>query len=76
LGYSHPIDFPIPAGIEITVEKGTRVRVRGSDKRLVGQTAADIRDLRPPDPYKQKGIRYAGEWLRKKAGKAAATATK
>jgi len=76
LGYSHPIEFPIPEGIEISVEKNTRVKVSGIDKQRVGQTAAEIRALRPPDPYKQKGIRYTDEVLRKKAGKAAATGTK
>lgn len=76
LGYSKPIEFPIPEGIEISVDKLTRIKVSGIDKQLVGQVAADIRALRPPDPYKQKGVRYAGELLRKKAGKAAATVTK
>jgi large subunit ribosomal protein L6 len=72
LGYSHPIEFPIPEGIHISVEKQTHLVVSGADKRLVGQVAADIRALRPPDPYKQKGIRIAGERLKKKAGKAGA----
>lgn len=76
LGYSHTIEFPVPAGIEITVEKNTRVKVSGFDRQQVGQVAAEIRALRPPDPYKQKGIRFVGEVLRKKAGKAAATTTK
>jgi len=76
LGYSQPVEFPIPEGIQITVEKATRVTVSGIDKQLVGQVAKEIRTLRPPDPYKQKGIRFVGEQLRKKAGKAAATATK
>lgn len=76
LGYSQPVAFPIPEGIEISVDKLTRVKVSGIDKQLVGQVAAEIRALRPPDPYKQKGVRYAGELLRKKAGKAAATAAK
>jgi large subunit ribosomal protein L6 len=69
LGYSHPIDFPLPKGISAEVEKQTLVTIRGIDKELVGQTAAKIRDLRKPDPYKGKGVRYAGEVLRKKAGK-------
>jgi large subunit ribosomal protein L6 len=73
LGYSHPIEFPIPAGIEIKVDKNTHIVVSGADKRLVGQVAADIRGLRSPDPYKQKGIRYTGEQLKKKAGKTGAT---
>lgn len=75
LGYSHPIEFPIPEGIQITVEKQTRVTVTGADRGRVGQTAANIRGLRPPDPYKQKGIRLAGERLKKKAGKAGAAKT-
>lgn len=72
LGYSHPIEFPIPAGLSIAVEKLTHVIVRGADRQRVGQLAADIRRLRPPDPYKNKGVRYTGERLKKKAGKAAA----
>ncbi len=75
LGYSHPIEFSIPEGIVISVEKQTHLVVSGADKRLVGQVAADIRSLRPPDPYKQKGIRVTGERLKKKAGKAGAKAT-
>ena len=74
LGYSHPIEFPIPDGIQITVEKQTRISISGIDKQKVGQVAANIRGLRPPDPYKNKGIRYAGEVLQKKVGKAGATA--
>jgi large subunit ribosomal protein L6 len=69
LGYSHPIDFPIPQGISVAVEKQTRLTVSGCDKQQVGQVAADIRALRPPDPYKNKGIRYVGERLKKKVGK-------
>lgn len=76
LGYSQPVEFPIPEGIHISVDKQTHVVVSGIDKQLVGQVAAEIRALRPPDPYKQKGIRFVGEVLRKKAGKAAATTTK
>lgn len=72
LGYSHPIEFPIPEGIQITVEKQTHLTVTGSDRARVGQAAADIRGLRPPDPYKQKGIRLTGERLKKKSGKAGA----
>lgn len=75
LGYSHPVEFPLPDGITATVEKQTKLTVSGIDKQLVGQVAANMRALRPPDPYKLKGIRLAGERLRKKAGKAAATAT-
>jgi large subunit ribosomal protein L6 len=72
LGYSHPIEFPVPEGVEIKVEKNTRLSVSGCDRQLVGQVAANIRRLRPPDVYKLKGIRYAGERLRKKAGKTGA----
>ncbi len=75
LGYSHPIEFPIPEGLQIAVEKQTRVVVSGADRGRVGQAAADIRALRPPDPYKQKGIRLVGERLKKKAGKAGAAKT-
>jgi large subunit ribosomal protein L6 len=74
LGYSHPIEFPIPEGLTISVEKQTHIVVAGVDKREVGQVAAEIRALRPPDPYKNKGIRYTGERLRKKVGKAVAAA--
>ena len=74
LGKSHPIEFPIPEGIQIVVEKQTHLVVSGADKGQVGQVAADIRSLRPPDPYKQKGIRITGERLKKKAGKAGAKA--
>ncbi len=74
LGYSHPIEFAIPQGLSVSVEKQTHMIVRGADKQRVGQLAADLRRLRPPDPYKNKGIRYTGEKLKKKAGKAAAGA--
>lgn len=76
LGFSQPVEFPIPDGIQISVDKQTRVVVSGIDRQKVGEVAAEIRALRPPDPYKQKGIRYVGEVLRKKAGKAAATVVK
>lgn len=72
LGYSHPIEFEIPKGIAISVEKQTHLVVSGADRQQVGQVAAKIRALRPPDPYKNKGIRYTGERLRKKVGKAVA----
>jgi large subunit ribosomal protein L6 len=72
LGYSHPILFPIPEGIQVTVEKQTHMTVTGADKNQVGQVAANMRALRPPDPYKQKGVRITGERLKKKAGKAGA----
>jgi len=75
LGYSHPIEFPIPEGIQITVEKQTHLTVSGADRGRVGQVSANIRALRPPDPYKQKGIRITGERLKKKAGKAGAAKT-
>ena len=71
LGYSHPIEFIPPAGITIKTESPTRVVISGADKAVVGQVAADIRDFRPPEPYKGKGIRYEGEYVRRKAGKAA-----
>ena len=74
LGYSHPIEMSIPEGLSITVDKQTHVVVRGADKQRVGQMAAEIRGLRPPDPYKNKGVRYTGERLKKKVGKAAAAA--
>ena len=73
LGYSHPVEFKIPEGIKIAIEKQTHVTVSGIDRQKVGQVAAEIRRLRKPDPYKQKGIRYVGEVLKKKAGKAGAT---
>jgi large subunit ribosomal protein L6 len=73
LGYSHPVEFKIPEGIKIAVDKQTRVTITGIDRQKVGQVAAEIRSLRKPDPYKQKGIRYVGEILKKKAGKAGAT---
>ncbi|MPZ20073.1 MAG: 50S ribosomal protein L6 [Luteitalea sp.] len=72
LGYSHPVVFDIPEGIEIAVDRNTHVVVSGIDKQRVGQVAANIRALRKPDPYKQKGIRYTGEVLKKKVGKTGA----
>ena len=72
LGYSHPVVFPLPQGIDVAIEKQTHVTVTGIDKQLVGQVAANMRSLRKPDPYKQKGVRYTGEVLKKKAGKAGA----
>jgi large subunit ribosomal protein L6 len=65
--------FPIPEGIKVAVDKQTRLTISGIDRQRVGQVAAEIRNLRKPDPYKQKGIRYVGEILKKKAGKAGAT---
>ena len=72
LGYSHQIEFDIPADIEIAIEKQTHITVSGIDRQRVGQVAADIRALRKPDPYKQKGVRYTGEVLKKKVGKTGA----
>src|SRR5512146_679281 len=72
LGYSHPIVFDIPAGIDIAIDKQTHITVTGVDRQLVGQVAANIRRMRKPDPYKQKGVRYTGEVLKKKAGKTGA----
>jgi len=73
LGYSHPIDFPLPEGIEIKVDKQTHLVVSGADRQKVGQVAAEIRGLRPPEPYKGKGIKYVDEGIKKKAGKAGKT---
>ena len=75
VGYSHPVTFPPPAGIEFEVPAPNRVVVRGIDKQMVGEVAAEIRQVRKPEPYKGKGIRYEGEYVRKKAGKAAKTTT-
>jgi large subunit ribosomal protein L6 len=72
LGYSHPVVFDIPTGIDILIEKQTHITVTGVDRQLVGQVAANIRRFREPDPYKQKGVRYTGEVLKKKAGKTGA----
>ena len=72
IGYSHSIEVLMPAGVDIKIEGNTKIEVSGIDKQLVGQTAANIRSLRKPDPYKQKGIRYVGEVLRKKEGKTGA----
>jgi len=70
LGFSHPIEYRAPAGIKLTAPQPTAITIEGSDKALVGQVAAELRSLRPPEPYKGKGIRYAGEVIRRKAGKA------
>ena len=73
LGYSHPIEFPLPTGIDVTVDaKQTHLVVSGIDRQKVGQVAADMRSLRKPDPYKNKGVRYTGEKLKKKVGKTGA----
>jgi len=70
LGYSHPIKYSLPKGVTATVEKQTMVTIKGPDKQVVGQVAADIRSMRPPEPYKGKGIKYSDEVIRRKAGKA------
>ena len=72
LGYSHPVIFDVPQGIEVAITNQTHVTVSGVDRQLVGQVAANIRRLRKPDPYKQKGVRYTGEVLKKKVGKTGA----
>jgi large subunit ribosomal protein L6 len=72
LGYSHPVVLDVPAGIDVAIDKQTHVTVTGIDRQLVGQVAANIRRLRKPDPYKQKGVRYTGETLKKKVGKTGA----
>lgn len=70
LGFSHPIEFRAPAGIKLSAPNPTTVQIEGTDKEIVGQVAAEIRGLRPPEPYKGKGIKYQGEVIRRKAGKA------
>ena len=73
LGYSHPIEYPLPSGIDVAVDpKQTKLTITGIDRQKVGQVAAEMRGLRPPDPYKNKGVRYAGERLKKKVGKTGA----
>jgi large subunit ribosomal protein L6 len=73
LGYSHPIEYPLPTGVEASVDpKQTKIALTGIDRQKVGQVAAEMRSLRPPDPYKNKGVRYAGERLKKKVGKTGA----
>jgi large subunit ribosomal protein L6 len=71
LGYSHPVIFPLPDGITAEIDKQTAITLKGADKALLGQTAAKLRALRKPDPYKGKGIRYSGEYVRRKVGKKA-----
>ena len=71
LGFSHAVEYPVPEGIEIETPTPTQVVVRGADKQCVGQVAAEIRSIRPPEPYKGKGVRYVGELVRRKAGKTA-----
>jgi large subunit ribosomal protein L6 len=74
VGYSHPVEYRAPEGVQIIVEKPTSVKVEGIDKELVGHVAAELRRVRPPEPYKGKGIRYVGEHVRRKAGKTGAKA--
>lgn len=69
LGYSHPINYPIPAQVKVTVEDNTKITVEGPDKQSVGQVAADLRAFYPPEPYKGKGVRYVGEHVKRKEGK-------
>ena len=72
LGYSHAIEFLLPVGVDMTVDKQTHIVLKSHDRQMVGQVAANMRALRPPDPYKNKGVRYTGEVLRKKVGKSGA----
>lgn len=72
LGFSHPVDMPIPEGLQVSVDQSTKVSIEGADKQSVGQFAADVRALRPPEPYKGKGVRYEDEYIRRKVGKAGA----
>jgi large subunit ribosomal protein L6 len=76
LGFSHPVIFPIPEGIQVKVEKLTKMIITGSDRQLVGETAAKIRGYRPPEPYKGKGVKYADEVIVRKAGKTAGAGSK
>lgn len=73
LGFSHPVNFPIPAGIKIETPKPTQIAIRGIDKELVGKISTELRAIYPPEPYKGKGIRFVGEYVKKKVGKAQAT---
>jgi len=72
LGFSHPVQYKAPKGIKFTVDNNTQVKIEGADKEMVGQVAAEIRNLRKPEPYKGKGVRYLGEQVRRKAGKTGA----
>ncbi len=74
LGFSHPVELDVPKGLKVSVDGTTNIKIEGVDKQLVGQFAAEIRSIRPPEPYKGKGIRYAGEHVRRKVGKTGATA--
>lgn len=71
VGLSHPTDLEIPQGLQVTIEKNTKIMISGADKQMIGQFASTVRAIRPPEPYQGKGIRYAGEYVRRKAGKAA-----
>ena len=75
LGYSHPVIFPLPDGVDAKVDKQTVITLEGADRQVLGETAAAIRKLRPPEPYKGKGIKYAEEKIRRKAGKAVGAAS-
>ena len=72
LGFSHPVAVPVPEGLKVSVDQNTKVAIEGADKQTVGQFAADVRALRPPEPYKGKGVRYEDEHIRRKVGKAGA----
>ena len=72
LGYSHPVVFKVPEGIKIEIDKANKIMVTGADRQLLGQVCAEIRRLKPPDPYKGKGIKFTGEVIRRKVGKAGA----
>lgn len=74
VGYSHPVEMQVPEGIAVSIERNVAIRIEGADRQSVGQFAADVRSVRPPEPYKGKGIRYADEHVRRKVGKAGATA--
>jgi len=71
LGFSHSVTYPLPAGIKAAVEKQTHITLTGSDRRVIGQVASEIRKIKPPEPYKSKGVRFSNEVVRRKAGKAA-----
>ena len=71
VGYSHPVEMAVPSGLEVAVENQTQIAISGTSKQQVGQFAADVRKVRPPEPYKGKGIRYLGEYVKQKVGKAA-----
>ncbi|MFO1519760.1 MAG: 50S ribosomal protein L6 [bacterium] len=76
LGFSHQVNFPIPTGIKVTVDKQTHVTILGADKQLVGQVSSEIRNVKPPEPYKGKGVKFSDEVIRRKAGKAAGAGAK